>query len=84
MSPGRNEESQENEVHEEFHTPRRDSNDLNIKHTSSAKNSGSEHGEMVYEQLADAFGFKKRYFSDEAVKNEHRWNRYSSILSDLI
>lgn len=48
--------------------------DMDVNLTRGRNRSASP-PRRVYEELSDAFGFKKRYFSDDASKSEHHWNR---------
>jgi len=70
----RTEQTQKNEdTLDGYQTPDDENYDQELIDGNGAKKTD---GEMVYEQLSDAFGFKKRYFSDDLTKSEHKWNRY--------
>ena len=59
---------------EDMHDHEKNAARTDGNHTTGRNRSASP-PRRVYEELSDAFGFKKRYFSDDMTKSEHHWNR---------
>lgn len=73
------EEALRNEVGDGYHTPDEEDevnrSNNHIDNSDRKQRSISPGENMVYEDISEAFGFKKRHFQGQPSKHEQKWNR---------